>query len=141
MDLAHACIKTRNLDKTESFYTEILGMEKVFEFHVKGNRLFKRRRIGFYLKAGERTFIEVFRNFGLPRWKGKVDHLCFAVEDIDAYEKKLRDHGVATRGKKLGEDNTWQLWFRDNNGIDIELFQYTDRSSQFTGDEVEYAWP
>ena len=52
--LAHVCIGATDLAETERFYRDLLVMEKAFDFFRAG------RQIGFYLKAGESTFIEVF---------------------------------------------------------------------------------
>ena len=33
----------------------------------------------------------------------------------------------------------FQFWVQEPNGLDIEIQQYTDRSAQFTGNDVEVA--
>ena len=43
--LAHVCIGAADLERTEQFYVDLLGMEIVFEFLRGGER------IGFYLRA------------------------------------------------------------------------------------------
>ena len=41
---------------------------------------------------------------------------------------------------KMGADHTPQFWMKDPNGMDLEFQQYTERSSQFTGRDVEVDW-
>jgi len=59
--LAHVCIGAINLAETEHFYIDLLGMDKAFDFYRDD------RQIGFYLRAGESTFIEVFVERAYPK--------------------------------------------------------------------------
>lgn len=52
----------------------------------------------------------------------------------------VRGHGVTISDKKLGIDSTWQAWTADPNGVKLELFEYTERSAQFVGGDVEVDW-
>jgi hypothetical protein len=45
-----------------------------------------------------------------------------------------------TRGKKIGADNSWQLWCKDPTGIDMEFHQYTETSAQLTGADCIVNW-
>ncbi|MEX0325009.1 MAG: VOC family protein [Puniceicoccaceae bacterium] len=130
--LAHACIHSRDLEKTEAFYCEGLGMERYFDFEKEGE-LF-----GFYLKAGDRTFIEVFR--GDPGAIGNINHLALEVDDMDATVERLQAHGVEVTEKILGADQSWQAWLEDPSGVRIELHQYTADSSQYTRHRVLVEW-
>ena len=58
----------------------------------------------------------------------------------DAAQRELAAHGITTSEKKLGGDKSWQIWFKDPNGMDIELHQYTDASAQVTGKDVAVNW-
>lgn len=120
--LAHVCIHTSDLDRTAEFYCGALGMERHFDFEKDGS-LF-----GYYLSAGDNTFIEVFR--GNPGEVGNIHHLALEVDDIDAAIRRIRDHGFETGDKSLGADDSWQAWMEDPNGVKIELQQYTPKSCQ-----------
>jgi catechol 2,3-dioxygenase-like lactoylglutathione lyase family enzyme len=133
ISIAHICIRTRDLAKTEAFYTEALGLSKVFDFTKN------KRKVGFYLKVSDRSYIEAFDEDFTPA-KSAIAHFCLETDDIDAAKKRLKDFGVSSTEKKLGCDNTWQIWFQDPNGIDIEFHQYTKDSSQMTGKSVEIDW-
>ncbi|MBN2739181.1 MAG: VOC family protein [Spirochaetales bacterium] len=133
--LAHVCIKVKNLEETLKFYQDILGFRKVFDFTHKG------RLHGFYLEIGQRQFLECFdeRSGGNPAIS-PLSHICLETDDIDSMKQRLEAHGIEVSEKKLGGDQTYQVWFKDPDGIDIEFHQYTDKSSQFTGEPVEVDW-
>ena len=65
-----------------------------------------------------------------------MKHICLEVEDIDAVVGQLTAQGVDVSTKKYGADNAWQAWITDPSGVRIELMQYTDVSTQFTGETV-----
>lgn len=130
--LAHICIHSSNLNRTEAFYVEGLGMERFFDFNRDG-QLF-----GFYLKAGTNTFIEVFK--GEPGNPGNINHVALEVNDMEALLQRLRDQGFSHSEKKLGADQSWQAWLEDPDGVRIELHEYTAESSQLTGRTCVVDW-
>ena len=123
--LAHLCISARDLGETERFYCDTLGLEKGFEFQRGGEVL------GFYLKCGSNTFIEVFQ--GNPGTVGNINHFCLETEDIDAVIAALRAAGYEATDKELGADHSWQSWTTDPNGVRIEFHHYTPDSLQENG--------
>ncbi|MCY3796413.1 MAG: VOC family protein [Chloroflexi bacterium] len=130
--LAHVCIGATDLVESERFYVESLGMEKAFDFTRAG------QRIGFYLKAGDATFIEVFAEESEPSAERPlIRHFCLEVEDMDTAIAALRRRGADISEKKFGADGAWQAWITDPSGVRIELMQYSDDSSQFSGRPVE----
>jgi catechol 2,3-dioxygenase-like lactoylglutathione lyase family enzyme len=134
--LGHVCILATNLQETLHFYTEVLGMRKVFDF-LKNGELF-----GFYLDAGNGTYIEVFtRSAGEPPNRPLLDHICLEVDDIDAIIADLTSKNWKfTSEKKMGGDNSWQVWTADPSGVKIEFMQYTPESSQLTGNPCIVDW-
>jgi catechol 2,3-dioxygenase-like lactoylglutathione lyase family enzyme len=135
--IAHTCIFARDLDATERFYCEVLGLPLAFTFK-RGEE-----RIGYYLDLGERTFIEVFRK-GESRFAetDQINHICLETEDIDGFIEAVRSKGAEITQKKRGVDGTWQAWMTDPNGVKLEIFQYTEDSMQFgpRGAECQVDW-
>ena len=127
---AHICIRARDLVDTENFYVNVLGMERVFNFERNG------KRFGFYLRIAASEFIEVFEDANATAGDSLIRHLCLEVDDIDAAIAELHAHGVETTEKKIGCDHSYQVWFKDPNGIDIELHEYTPESAQRVGGTV-----
>jgi catechol 2,3-dioxygenase-like lactoylglutathione lyase family enzyme len=133
--VAHVCIKTSDLDATAAFYCGALGMKRMFDFTRKG------RIIGFYMKAANETFIEVFLADEVEKIDKQVlSHFCLEVDSIQAVRKSLVERGHSPKEINMGADNSYQFWMKDPNGMDIEFHEYTDRSSQFTGQVVEVDW-
>lgn len=125
--LAHICLSALDLAATERFYCSGLGLTKVFEF-VRKNQV-----IGFYLKAGPNTFIEIFlRDKVVPNPDTPISHFCLEVVDIDDVITRLDANRYEVTPKKLGADQSWQAWAVDPAGTRIEFHQYTAQSHQFT---------
>ncbi len=130
--LAHVCIGATDLKETERFYVDLLGMEKAFDF-FRGDQ-----QIGFYLSLGQNTFIEVFVEDGEPQFERPlIKHFCLEVEDLDDLIEALQSKGLEISAKKLGGDGAWQAWITDPSGVRIELMQYSEDSSQFSGRPVD----
>lgn len=126
--IAHICILTTDLDKTEHFYCSCLGLSKKFNF-IRKNKVF-----GYYLQVNENNFIEVFQADAVTSEKEpQVTHFCLEVDDIDKTIDEIKNCSVSITDKKMGNDNSWQAWITDPNGIKIELHQYTDKSRQVVG--------
>ena len=129
--LAHVCIGANDLDAAERFYVQQLGMELAFDFIRDG------KRIGFYVNAGQTTFIEIFALGESPAdERPLIKHFCLEVADMDAAIDELTRRGAAVEAKKMGADNNWQAWLTDPSGVRIELMQYSPTSAQFSGDPV-----
>ncbi len=124
--IAHACFVVKDLERSIAFYRDKLGLTPAFDFKDE-----KGRRFGLYLKAGGRTFIELFQGEVADRAeKQSFRHICLEVDDIQATVKELRGRGVAVGEIKLGGDESYQAWFSDPEGNEFELHQYTPKSWQ-----------
>lgn len=132
--LAHICIHTNDLEKTEEFYCNFLGLQKNFNFDKNG-KLF-----GCYINLGNNTFLEFFHDPEVKNQLSAIRHICLQVENIEAAIFQLNENGIETSEKLLGCDNTFQCWVKDPNGIQIELHEYTSKSSQKTGKDCIVDW-
>ena len=133
--VAHVCIFARDVEQTRRFYEDVIGLGTVFNFTREG------RIFGFYLDAGNRTFIEVFENPGAEySGKNQINHLCLEVESMADVVAHIRGHGVEVTEPRTACDNTTQAWIDDPNGVKIELFEYSADSAQFVGGDREADW-
>jgi glyoxylase I family protein len=133
--VAHICIGAVDLNAARHFYCDILGMEKGFDF-IKNDELY-----GFYVKAGENTYIEIFIQEQEPNYERPImRHLCLEVDDLDSFIEMVRGKGGEVTNKKQGGDKSWQAWMKDPSGVAIEVMQYTPESSQFTGNPCIVDW-
>src|SRR5476649_2478182 len=99
--LAHVCIKTLSLDATADFYCGVLGMERAFDFTRK------EKVIGFYMKAANETFIEVFLSEEVAKIEKQVlNHFCLQTDSIEALRKKLIERGFFPGELKMGGDSS-----------------------------------
>jgi lactoylglutathione lyase/glyoxylase I family protein len=132
--IAHVCLNVRSLQQSLDYYTR-LGFEPVFRFTRKG------APFGVYLKVAEGNFVELFEQPTLERPVNTgILHFCLETEDLDRLMVDLRARGIAFSEKKLGCDDTWQIWLEDPDGNAFEVHQYTPRSMQFVGGTVEADW-
>jgi catechol 2,3-dioxygenase-like lactoylglutathione lyase family enzyme len=132
--IAHVCLNARDLERSVAWY-EKMGFGIRFRFTRKGSQF------GVYMVIAEGTFVEIFEDPNLgPVVNNGIAHFCLETDDIDAVVAKLTERGVAVTPKKLGVDNTWQVWLEDPDGNRFEVHQYTPASTQFSGGTVEADW-
>ncbi len=125
--LAHVCLSAADLTAAERFYCSGLGFTKTFDF-IRDNRV-----IGFYLEVSPGVYVEIFQRSEIDdKAKGPIQHFCLEVDDIEQVRLRLTENGYEATEKKLGADQSWQIWTTDPSGVRIEFHQYTDRSSQIT---------
>ena len=124
--LAHVCFTVRDLEVSERFYRDTLGLRPAFDFVDEQGR-----RFGTYLHVGGRSFLELFQgSVGEPPSRPSYQHFCLEVEDVPAAVSALRARGVEVTDATLGSDQSWQAWLSDPDGNRIELHGYTADSKQ-----------
>ena len=132
--LAHVCIETDDLERTEAFYAT-LGLERRYEFRNQHDDL-----VGYYLAfPGSLTYVEVIK-VRKPRAAGAVRHFAIEVDDIRAARDALLQGGIETGETVLEKDRTMMITCHDPNGVFIEIQEYTPESMQTQGGvcRVEY---
>lgn len=132
--IAHLCLSSRNLAASINFYCTVLGIPKKFDFVKNGTS------IGVYLEVSPGNYIEFFEDTKHVPAKGTLSHLCLEVDDIDAIIAQVKRHSWPIGEKSIGPDNTWQVWIKDPDGVDIEFHQYTPESTQLTGKDCPVTW-
>jgi len=135
--IAHVCLSSADLERTEKFYCGTLGFKLKYSF-MRGDKL-----IGLMIEVVPEQFIEVFLRDGAPKnIEPLIAHLCLETEDIMATAKFLHDRGVETRTREPSKcaDGSWQLWCEDPDGTPIEFHQFTQASREFTGKTVSVSW-
>lgn len=128
--MAHICITATDLEATERFYCAGLGFERAFRFVRQG------KTAGLYLKAPGGFFVEVFcRDGAQALGVAAISHFCLEAEDLAPLREHLQALGYAVTEPKMGADQSWQMWVTDPGGVRIEFHQYTENSSQRTGQD------
>ncbi|MCI8991718.1 MAG: hypothetical protein HFG80_03165 [Eubacterium sp.] len=88
----HIGINTEDFQASIAFYRDIMNMEILGEYDLGGDYV-------AYVKVDEKSTIELFRNTEYPADQGSagerpgLKHLAFHVDDVDAWEKHLREKG------------------------------------------------
>ncbi|MBN1308832.1 MAG: VOC family protein [Chitinispirillaceae bacterium] len=133
--IAHVCLNTRDLKQSIAYYTK-LGCTVKFTFTRKG------ADAGAYLEMAPEQYIEIFENPDLgPVVNNGFAHFCLQTDDIDTVMGNLTAAGILFTPKRLGCDNTLQIWLTDPDGNRFEIHQYTGKSAQLTGGAaIEADW-
>jgi lactoylglutathione lyase/glyoxylase I family protein len=132
--IAHVCLTVKDLERSVAFY-ERLGLSVRFRFTRKGENF------GAYVQIAEGNFVELFEDKAAESIRpNDTRHFCLETQDIDAVTTQLAQRGVAFTPKKLGCDNTWQIWLEDPDGNRFEVHQYTPQSTQKNGGTIEADW-
>lgn len=127
--IGHIAYRTKDLEKTATFYTEILGFKRAFSRSDENGVPFM-----IYLMLPDGRFLELFS----PKADAEHElgtsylHLCLEVADCAAAMEDLQSKGIPiTRALKRGIDTNWQCWIKDPDGRDIEIMQIVDTSEQY----------
>jgi lactoylglutathione lyase len=123
MRILHTSITTLDMDRAIRFYTEIMGLSFV-------------RRRAIPENDAEITFVrddESGAEIELTWWRGKkelaegdqLDHIAFAVPDMDAAMKRFRQAGVtvAKEPYSLSGGSSRIAFITDPDGIWLEIIE------------------
>ena len=116
--LEHIGIKTIEMEKAITFYTEVLGFE--FIKRVKPGDV----ELAF-LKLGETVIELVEVNDGQQFSDGVVNHIAFRVQDIFKAVEWLKGHNVVLINEEprpMGEGR-YNFFFRGPSEEKLELYQ------------------
>jgi len=138
----HTCYTVSDLDRSVSFYRDVLGCEVLATQEKQGGYL--AAIVGYpdahvrmaHLCAPGGHVIELFQYLAPAGTRADVappnvgaSHLCFLVEDLPALYERLRESGVESFVSPPVEVDTgintggYALYLRDPDGIAVELFQ------------------
>lgn len=119
-DLNHVTRVTHRFDESMKFYTEVLGFRAI----SRPNFPFD----GAWLYAAGMQIHLIYDHAPAPASPGEINtrkgHIAFSVDDVDAMEQRLREHGVPYRRNIIPDRQIHQLFFHDPDGHMIELGKY-----------------
>jgi catechol 2,3-dioxygenase-like lactoylglutathione lyase family enzyme len=134
-ELNHYFVRARDLERSRSFYCDVLGFEQMprpdFPFP------------GYWLGVGGKIQVHMGEH-GIPNSQlyylgttarsaidnaGVVDHIAFSAVDPLEVAARLASRGITPRKRYLPEIQLFQMFVEDPDGLVIEL--------NFNGVEVE----
>lgn len=127
--MGHIAYRTKDIEKTASFYTDVLGFKRAFSRNNENGVQFM-----IYIMLPDGRFLELFSSPADTEFELGTSymHLCLEVADCAAAMEDLQSKGVPiTQALKRGMDTNWQCWIKDPDGRDIEIMQIVDSSEQY----------
>jgi len=118
--LNHIAIYVVNLDKSTTFYHDIIGLDTIPEPFHDGRHT--------WFSVGPQSHLHVISGAVSATVHDKNNHLCFSVPSMDVFVGKLKKNNIAYEdwgGKPQSitkrVDGIHQIWFRDPDGYWIEI--------------------
>ena len=124
--LAHYLVFAEDLEKSKAFYVDLLGL-RVGErppFPFPGYWLYLGDTACVHmapasLTKGQIDYLGEAREVGANT--GAVDHIAFSATDLADFIARAEAHNVDMIKRIVPEDGSCQVFFRDPDGIKIEL--------------------
>jgi catechol 2,3-dioxygenase-like lactoylglutathione lyase family enzyme len=117
--LHHVSRQTRKLDETRRFYVDVLGFRELSSrpnFPFRGAWLYGS---GIQIHLIDEPYHETE---GPPN--PRENHIAFLIEDMDAAEETLKQHGISYIRQQSRDGKSEQIFFRDPEGWMVELGNY-----------------
>ena len=123
----HLLVLTDDIDATRDFYRDVLGMAEGFRPELEFP--------GFWLYLGDvacihiaewQSYAEWTKKAGIPvstraQSTGSVDHIAFNGTGFAEVRDRLVARGLAFSENSLDDIGLRQVFFRDPNGVPIEI--------------------
>jgi catechol 2,3-dioxygenase-like lactoylglutathione lyase family enzyme len=118
-DIQHIAIKTNDLEATNKFYVDVLGMKMADrpDFNFPGSWL-QMGNTMFHTIAGDDALDE---DGSFTSGTAALDHIALGAKGFDAYRDKFENQGMVWKENDIPSFGLWQLFVKDPNGITIEL--------------------
>jgi len=114
--LEHFTIECADLERTKTFYCDILGLEAGFRPRMDFP--------GYWLYCGGVPVVHLMKREATdrdPSTTGRLDHIAFKSTDPDATIERFRAHNIAYTENKLWDVGLLQVFVHDPDGLQIEL--------------------
>lgn len=124
----HFTVLTDDLDRTVTFYLEVLGLEPgprpAFPFP------------GAWLYRDGSALLHVIERASIPSGAGVLDHIAFRGAGLAAFISRLQARQLPYDLRRLPDEGpgagVWQLFFSDPNGARVEVdFASEERPEDF----------
>ena len=116
VDHFNIVIAPSQVDQTLQFYREVLGLQEGFRPNFG--------RPGWWLYAGEHPVLHVNLKENIPPTTGSTgsfDHIALNATGSREMKARLKRLGVPFEEQLVRDNTVLQIFFRDTNGLRIEL--------------------
>ena len=113
MRLHHLALRVADVERALGFYNGVLGLTEIKRHHADG------RLRSIWLSAGDVVLMIELALRGRPAGAGSGHLLCFAVDDLGAWEARLTAAGVDVEDR-----TTSTLYVSDPDGHRVGLSVY-----------------
>ncbi len=124
----HYLVFATDLQESVEWYEKVLGMERGFtpEFHVPVQWMYLGGHpiVHVVQLAEDKSMDEAYVgrvDSTQEGGSGRIDHVAFQCKGLEATLAHLDAHGVDYAERRVDLNSRYQLFFRDPNGIKIEL--------------------
>jgi len=132
--LSHVAIRTRNVQDSIRYYTEVLGLKEAFRMYREDG---SPGTVYIFLAPGQ--YLELFDG---GKREGSADsgtigfcHLCLMTKDIrQAFEAVKKAGGPLDSEIRRGKSQCWMFWTHDPDGTQIEIMEMPPESLQAQAD-------
>ncbi len=126
----HFLIRAADIERSKNFYVDVLGFQVAPrpDFPFPGYWLGTNGSIQVHI-AQDGIDNRSFYYLGTPEdaangQTGVIDHVAFLCEEPAQFKERLDGKGVTYRTRYLPENELFQLFLRDPDGVMIELHEY-----------------
>ena len=115
LELNHVAIHITDVARSADFYRRVLRLEPIprpaFNFP------------GAWFRLGMNQELHLIANHGAPfSPNNRNNHFALRVDDLDEWERHLKEVGANFAPRKPRPDGAWQVFLQDPDGQTIELF-------------------
>ena len=133
--LSHVAIRTRAIENSIKFYTEVLGLREAFRMYRDDGSL---GTVYLFLTPGQ--YLELFVDGTREGIHGRdvigMCHICLMTKDIHrAYDAVRAAGGPLDSEVKRGNSRCLMFWTHDPDGTQIEVMEMPPESLQAQADQ------
>src|ERR1043166_7633320 len=112
--LNHVAIHVADVTRSNEFYRRVLQLEPIprpaFTFP------------GSWFRLGASQELHLIKKTDTTSPTNEYDHFALEVDDLDQWERHLKQQGGNPAPRKQRPDGAWQVFLQDPDGHIIELF-------------------
>jgi len=115
--LDHFNIDCADLERTKSFYCDVLGLADGFRPVMAGIP-------GYWLYCGGAPVVHLMKRRSdemSADHSGRLDHIAFRCSEPEAMRARLKAHDIAFQENSIPNFGLLQIFVRDPDGLQLEL--------------------